>query len=795
MDTTSRSAELQRLIQKYAPTEMDEDSRSYIASVLEDQEDDIEAVIATCFQGQAAIDLAREVRDLQSRESQGVDNLTCSPAMALISSTNGECTDDETNSDESNTLSPKAKARRSRVEARRHARMEKKKGKTRQKENDFVDDDVSAWNERLSEGKAWGGRGYGGRGVRGDVNTASNIHLPNVTLQFAGNELLQSSTIQINGGHRYGLVGRNGCGKSTLLQRLAAHAIPGMPHDLRIVLVKQQIEGGDETALQSLMSADRDRIALLEEQAKLERKIESTNDLDELVTRLAAIASELDMIDAEGAEERARDILTGLQFSEGMMLSPTKSLSGGWRMRLALAQALYLPSDLLLLDEPTNHLDLHALDWLSTYVQNSSHTIILVSHDRAFLDICTDIITFDHKRLKYYPGNYSDYTRSQQEKTARQAQILDASERQKSKAMEFVRKQEAAANKKNADPNKQRQAKMIKDKKLDRIGNFREDGKKYKNFSLSELSESAVRLAEKVVIEVDEPVIRMQFPDPTWSYGATPGSSLIRLENLRFGYVSKAAPLLTGLTLNIERGSKISVVGRNGAGKSTLLKLLTGEIDPMASTYSFKGEIWRHPTLRIGHVTQYSVENLQQFADMTTVEYAENFLDTGKASSKIIKNASGNVRQYLGRFGLGGTHSHRVIRSLSGGERMRLCFATVLAEEPHLLVLDEPTNHLDIETLDALSSALRQYQGAVVIVSHNQEFLSGFCRELWVVENGGVDVRHQDGGSFDALFSAYRKGASADLEGRRNKRQQKTALAKMATQLRTGAKQGTGFIP
>ena len=790
----SKSSELQQLVRQYVPPDIDEDGCNYLASVLEEG-DDIDAIVASYCQGQEAIDLARGVRDIFCKEpSRAVENLPCLRVMSPVSLTEGNGAHDETNSDESDSRSPKAKGRQSRAEARRQARMNKKSEKSSQKANDFVDDDISAWNDRLSEGKAWGGRGYGGRGVRGDVNTATNIHLSNVTLHFAGNELLQSSTIQINGGHRYGLVGRNGCGKSTLLQRLAAHAIPGIPHDLRIVLVKQQIEGGDEIALQSLIDADRERVALLEEQATLERKMESANDLDEIVSRLAAVASELDNMDADRAEERAKDILKGLQFSEDMMHSPTKNLSGGWRMRLALAQALYLPSDLLLLDEPTNHLDLHALTWLSMYLQSSSHTLILVSHDRCFLDVCTDIITFEHKRLKYHPGNYSEFERHQQEKTARQAQILDASERQRSKAMAFVRKQEAAANKANADPNKQRQAKMIKEKKLDRIGNYREDGKKYKNFSLAKLTESAVRIAEKVHIEADEPVIRMQFPDPTWGKGVAPGSSLIRMEGVSFGFFPEATPLLENLTLDIVRGSKISVVGRNGEGNPTLLKLFTGEIDPRAEMYSFRGEIWRHPTLRIGHVTQYSVENLQEFGDMTTVEYADNFLNRGKASSKIIKNASGNVRQYLGLFGLGGAHSHRKIGSLSGGERMRLCFATVMAEEPHLLVLDEPTNHLDMETLDALSSALRAYQGAVVIVSHNQGFLCGFCKELWVVDNGSVEIRHQDGGSFDTLFSAYHKDALIGLEDRRNKRQHNTTLAKTAAQLRMGAKKGTGFI-
>lgn len=454
-----------------------------------------------------------------------------------------------------------------------------------------------------------------------------------------------------------------------------------------------------------------------------------------------------------------------------------------------------MPSDLLLLDEPSNHLDLHALEWLTTYLRNSNHTIIVVSHDRSFLEICTDIITFEHKQLTYHPGPFSAYELQQQEKTARHAQILDASERQKAKAVSFLKKQEAAANKKKSDPKKQRQAKMIREKKLDRIGNYREDGKRYKNFSLSKLSEDSIRLAQKVQVEADDPIVRMKFPDPTWSSSMPLESSLINTESLYFGYDCQESMLLNRVTISVQPGSKISVVGRNGAGKTTLLKLLTNEIDPAASSCYLKGRIYNHPSLRIGYVSQYSVEELREFADMTVVEYADKTLRSGKASANIIRSAAGNVRQYLRSFGLGGKHAHRLIRSLSGGERMRLCFATVLAEQPHLLVLDEPTNHLDIETLDALATALNAYNGAVIIVSHNQHFLSGFCKELWVVEDGIVEVRHNGGESFEALFAEYRNDLLTGSENRTAKRQAKAIMARKARQLRTGAKQGTGLIP
>ncbi|KAL7572137.1 hypothetical protein ACA910_001768 [Epithemia clementina (nom. ined.)] len=376
-----------------------------------------------------------------------------------------------------------------------------------------VEDDASAWNECKDNEIKWGGRGRGGRGeYAGAVNhVKSNIHLSNITVALPnGTELLSNSLMDIQKGHRYGLIGRNGVGKSTLLQRLANKSIPGMPHDMRVLLVQQQVDGSEESPLQVLIKADVHRIGLLREQRDLEASLESSDELSEdkiteMSQRLGDIVDELDAIDADRAETRALDILKGLQFSLDMVESPTRNLSGGWRMRLSLARALFVKSDLLLLDEVSNHIVLAGLDWLIRYLnQDNDRTMIIVSHDRSFLDsVCTDIIHMNHQTLKYHPGNFSEFERQTEEKSAREAQILDAAERQRNKAQAFVQKQEAMARSKSADPNKQRQAKMIKEKKLDRIGNYREDGKKYKLFSMKQLSENHVRLAQKVAIEVD----------------------------------------------------------------------------------------------------------------------------------------------------------------------------------------------------------------------------------------------------------------------------------------------------
>lgn len=290
----------------------------------------------------------------------------------------------------------------------------------------------------------------------------------------------------------------------------------------------------------------------------------------------------------------------------------------------------------------------------------------------------------------------------------------------------------------------------------------------------------AFRGAEKVFIERDDPTLKLKFPNPTFPPGLTSETStLVRMENVHFGHEKNGKFLLENVTLHLTKGSKVAVVGKNGAGKTTLVKLITRELQ---RTGRLKGEIWRYPSLRVGHISQYSVEELEEFKSMTVVQYAEKNFVSGRASSKVIAEASGNVRQYLGAFGLGGTHAHRTIGTLSGGERMRLCFATVMADEPQLLLLDESTNHVDLETLDSMSQALAEYAGAVLMVSHNQAFLSGFCNELWAVEDGKVEISHSDTESFDELFSNYRShmlsGSSANA--RSEQRKAKATMAQRA---------------
>jgi ATP-binding cassette subfamily F protein 3 len=475
---------------------------------------------------------------------------------------------------------------------------------------------------------------------------------------------------------------------------------------------------------------------------------------------------------------------------------------------------------LILLDEVTNHLDLQGMNWLIQYLTDPTKnmTVMVVSHDRSFLGaVCTDTIVMAHQKLTYYVGNYWDYERTIQEKTAREAQMLDASDRQRQKAMEFIQKQQQMGNKKSADPNKQRQAKTMKDVKMDRIGMYREDGKKFKTMSLKKLDMNSYRGPQKVYIERDDPIIRLKFPDPDWKGLGDNHTMLVQLEDVSFSYNNdsnengnKSTPtplVLDDVTLNVTRSSKVALVGRNGCGKSTLIKLIMGDLKKRKNNnnhynnFILKGKITQHPNVRIGYISQHSAEELDQYSTMTLVEYGETILKYGRASSQIIAEASGNVRQYLGAFGLGNSQfAYRTIQQLSGGERMRVCFATVLADEPHILLLDESTNHVDLETLDSLSVALNTYSGAVIMVSHNQGFLSGFCNTLWVLEDGRLDVLHNDTDTFDALFSQYRshvmttKSGAGATAARSSERKAKADMVKRATRQSTGTAKAATFI-
>jgi ATPase subunit of ABC transporter with duplicated ATPase domains len=660
-----------------------------------------------------------------------------------------------------------------------------------QKQLGELDDYSSAWEACKAEGRSWGGKAQGGRGVARSYQCMSSgktkdAVVNQVTLAFDGHELLRESRLCIAHRHRYGLIGKNGVGKTTLLRRIAAKAVPGWPMHLSTLYVQQEVFGSRVTVLECLLNGNPgEQAALEEEKTRLEETLvepysgENANSKEAAALRLGEI---YDLLESDSREAQAVNILKGLQFSSAMRAQPTDELSGGWRMRLALAQALFVRPDILLLDEPTNHLDLSAVAWLEQFLTNNSITTVIVSHDAYFLDaVCTDIINFEDQKLNYHAGNYSNFRGSQDEKFTRARNTADAVAKKEKKMKDFIQKQQAMSNKKGGDENKQRQA-AERAKKMGRVGLFSENGHRFKllavgrtksgyessgasnraqhitgNYRSSNGMQSQFVSNAKVGMGFEKNLLNFKFPAAAPIGSAGVDLPLISMEECSFGYTARKPLLLNKMTLSINRKSRIAVVGRNGAGKSTLIKLLVGELQPKTSSV---GKYFRHPNCKVAHIAQHHIEQVGEHVDKTPMEF---LMCEHKSKSEQ------EARAFLGSFGLVGKLALQKIGSLSGGQKARLVFATVMFQKPHVLVLDEPTNHLDTDSLESLSRAVGAFRGAVVMVSHNQSFMAGCCNEMWVLQKGRVSVNraHEEGegGSFTDIFRQYKRSLAAACTG------------------------------
>lgn len=698
-------------------------------------------------------------------------------------------------------------------------------------ELDATDDYSSAWQEAKEEGRVWGGRGFGGRGVnRGlGVYKGKDAVVQGLTMAFDGKELLRETHLVIAHGHRYGLWGKNGVGKSTLLRRIADGRVPGWPLHLSVEMVQQEVLASEKTVKECVAnigrgSNDADRKESLEEELNdLETKLtqvaeegtetealeEITMQISELYERLEEIelqeqrnsnssdhpANEDDAFD--GLDESTISILKGLGFEEWMLKTRTSQLSGGWRMKVALTRALCSNPDILLLDEPTNHLDASATVFLEDFILKNDLTLVVVSHDGDFLDaICTDMIKFENQTLEYHLGNYSTFRDREEQLWKTNSHIAEAVAKKEQKAMEFIQKQKSMSKSKRRDDNKQRQAKE-REKKLGRIGLYNADGKRFKLLSERKgvnlaghingtytnsagFSSFRVDNSQKSFGEARQR-LRFKFPSAAPLKGATGEfAPMITLDDCRFKYNSTKQWLLQDMTLGVSVGSRIGILGKNGSGKSTLVNLLCGELsfDPK------QGAIKRHPGLKIAHISQHHIEHLGAHLDKSPVEYFRDQQGEDGISSDH------QIRQFLGGFGLVGSLALQPIGSLSGGQKARLAFATVLYQPPHVLILDEPTNHLDAESLESLAGAVSGFQGAVVVVSHHKSFLSKTCNEIWTIRKDGRVVAtavesevknnhhgsesstHNGGGiPFDELYENYRNELRKEfLSGRKAKR-------------------------
>jgi len=621
---------------------------------------------------------------------------------------------------------------------------------------DETDDFASAWTARNAEGKAWGGRGAGGRGVARRYQTMSartkDVVVDGVTLAFLGRELLARSELRLVAGRRYALLGRNGVGKSTLLRRIAAGALPGFPPHLRIGYVAQESKApktADDPVTVLLASAGRRRrLAYEAERDALEDALVSAaaDDGDAaaaIAERLGEVEEALEECDADLLRADATRTLTDvLGFSPKRLATPVRDLSGGWRARVALGAALLAKSDVLLLDEPTNHLDLDAVFRLEKYLleegangKADAPTLFFVSHDRAFVEaVATDVVVFENCALTYFRGGLAEFEQRNEEKAANQEKRLDARVRQETAARESAeRLKRTAAQKKGTNDNALRAAKQ-RLAKIERVGLHRDDGRRYKTNSLAKLDASFVRLPTKVEAARATREDRFAFAASEPPTGAT---ALVSLEGVTAGYPD-GPTILKGVSAQLSAGARVGLVGPNGAGKSTLLKVLAGGLTPT-------GDVRVRPGVRTALVAQHHSDALRPHASTS----AARFLAEKRRCSEL------DARAVLGRFGIKGASATLPMKSLSGGQKARVSLADLTWDAPHVLLLDEPTNHLDMQALDALAAGLADFDGAVVVVSHNRAFLAACCTELWYLEAGKLDCR---AGVFDELFAAYASG-------------------------------------
>ncbi|KAM3503932.1 hypothetical protein MY10362_003877 [Beauveria mimosiformis] len=554
------------------------------------------------------------------------------------------------------------------------------------------------------------------------ANKTKDVKLDNIDVSIGAQRILTDTTLTLAYGHRYGLVGNNGVGKSTLLRALSRREV-AIPTHISILHVEQELTGDDTPAIQAVLDADVWRKVLMREQeeltaalAELEVKrapLADTSadaaklDLEKetMDTKLGDVQGKLAEMESDKAESRAASILAGLGFSPERQQFATKTFSGGWRMRLALARALFCEPDLLLLDEPSNMLDVPSITFLSEYLQGYPSTVLVVSHDRAFLnEIATDIIHQHSERLDYYRGaNFDSFyaTREERKKIAKKEYENQMAYRAHLQAF---------------------------------IDKFRYNAAK------SSEAQSRIKKLEKLpVLEAPEAEYNVKFVFPDVEKLSPP---IIQMSEVTFGY-SKDHILLRNVDLDVQLDSRIGIVGPNGAGKTTVLKLLIGKLQALS------GIISANSRLRIGFFAQHHIDAL----DLTV-----------SAVSFMAKTYPGKsdeeYRRQLGAFGITGTTGLQKMAQLSGGQKSRVAFACLALTNPHILVLDEPSNHLDIEAMDALAEALTAFQGGVLMVSHDVTMLQMVCTSLWVCDGGTVE-------KFDGDVNQYKKriASQADAAG------------------------------
>jgi ATP-binding cassette, subfamily F, member 3 len=554
----------------------------------------------------------------------------------------------------------------------------------------------------------------------------SLLEISDAVIRIGGRTLLDRASLTVAAGQRIGLVGRNGAGKSTLLRAIAGevHLDGGdirLAAAMRFAQVRQEAPDGEGTLLDIVLQGDPERLSLLTEAETAPPE------------RLAEIHERLRTIGADSAPARAASILAGLGFDEAAQRRPVASFSGGWRMRVALATALFAASDLLLLDEPTNHLDLEATLWLEGWLARFPGAALIVSHDRFLLDRAVQAIAhLDRGRISLTPGGFEEFVRIRTERALQQTRAAERIAAERAHIQSFI------------------------------------DRFRYKASKARQAQARIKALARLPVIDavIEEAPAHFAFPEPVRI--APP---ILALDRVAVGYDGVA--VLRGISVSVDMDDRIALLGANGNGKSTLARLLASRLEPMA------GELRRGPRLRTGYFAQHQVDEL--VTDETPLVHMRRALPRATETQ---------ARAQLARFGLDADRAMTPVGSLSGGEKARLLLALATRDAPQLLILDEPTNHLDIDAREALVKALADFAGAVLLITHDPHLIELVADRLWLVANGTVRPFDGDLDDYRALLAERaRPAVAAETPRRRSDRRERADARAALAPLRRRARE------